>query len=156
MKRGLVLLVVCLGAASVSAATGRPLDVDARARTAQKIALATVTEVEAGRFDVNEFGDRLIVTRVWLEVEETLKGPYAPVLALDVEGGSIGDLRLEVSDMPVLKRGDRAVFFLDARRDAHVPNGRDHGILRLDATERVVGHGVTLADIRARVRGAQR
>ena len=156
MKSALVLLVVCLGAASASASNGRPLDVDARARAAQRVAIATVSDVEGGHFAVNEFGDRLIVTRVWLQVEETLKGPYAPVLALDVEGGSIGDLRLEVSDMPVLKRGDRAVFFLDARRDAHVPNGRDHGILRLDATERLVGHDLTLADVRARVRGAQR
>lgn len=156
MKRALVLLVVCLGSVSASASTGRPLDVNARARAAQKVAIARVSDVEPGRFAVNEFGDRLIVTRVWLDVEETLKGPHLPVVAIDLEGGSIGDLTLHVSDMPVLRRGDRAVFFMDVRGDAHVPNGRDHGVLTLDQTERVIGHGLTLADVRARVQGAQR
>lgn len=148
-----MLVGVCLAAASATASTGRPLDVDSRSRAAQKVVVATVREV-AGRFAVNEFGDRLIMSRVWLDVEETLKGLHAPVLAVDVEGGSVGDLRLEVSDMPIMQTGDRAVFFLDVRGDVHTPNGRGHGVLKVDQAQRVIGHGLTLADVRARVRGA--
>jgi hypothetical protein len=72
-----------------------------------------------------------------------------------VEGGTVGGLTLEVSDMPVLAAGDEAVLFLDtpATGDA-TPHDRGFGILKLDAEGRVRGNGPTLDEIRGRVRAA--
>src|SRR5204863_8510432 len=65
-------------------------------------------------FATNRFGDQLIVSNAVLEVLETLKGAPQAVTTVTVEGGTVGDLTLRVSDMQELKEGDRAVFFLDA------------------------------------------
>jgi hypothetical protein len=155
MRLALVLSMVCVTAGMLSASTRQPVDVAVRAKAAGRIVVATVSDVESGRFDVNQFGDRVIVTRAWLQVDEVLKGPYEPVVAVDLEGGSIGDLTLRVSDMPSLQRGERALFFLNApRAGGHAPNGRGLGILKLDAAGRVVGSTVTLADLKAQVRAA--
>jgi hypothetical protein len=156
MRSGVALLLsMCVTAATVSASVGRPPDVASRAKSASKIVVATVTDVEPGRFDVSQYGDRVIVTRAWLRVDEMLKGNHEPLIALDIEGGSVGDLTLRVSDMPTLKKGERGVFFLDnPRRDAHEPNGRGAGILKLDLAGRVLNSNLTLADVRANVRAA--
>jgi len=45
----------------------------------------------------------LIVSTVVLDVVETLKGPAAPTLNVSVEGGTVGDLTLTVSDLPSLQ-----------------------------------------------------
>jgi hypothetical protein len=119
------------------------------------VVVATVNDVETGRFEVNEFGDRIIVTRAWLRVEEALKGPFEPLVAIDVEGGTLGDLTLTVSDMPLLKRGERAVFYLDAPRDgAHRPSGRGLGIMKVDGAGRVAESALTVADVKAQIRAA--
>ena len=151
-------LLVCALFASVPlyASTESIVDIDSRARKSAAIVVATVTEVEAGRFDVNPFGDRLIVTRAWLRVEEVVKGRPQQVIALDLEGGTVGDLTLQVSDMPAMRRGERAVLFLDAGRNgAFAPNGRGQGVLKL-AGERVSNSSLTLADLKTRIRAALR
>jgi len=145
-------LLAC--AATVIAAT-LPADVTARARRANRVVVAEVTDVTP-RFDVNEHGDRLIISRVLLQVEETLKGTASPIVEMDVEGGTIGDLTLKVSDLPVIRRGERGVFFLSAASaGVHRPNGRGDGILMLDASNRVAGEALSLADVRAAVRSAR-
>ena len=145
-------LLAC--AATVIAAT-LPADVTARARRANRVVVAEVTDVTP-RFDVNEHGDRLIISRVLLQVEETLKGTASPIVEMDVEGGTIGDLTLKVSDLPVIRRGERGVFFLSAASaGVHRPNGRGDGILMLDASNRVSGEALSLSDVRAAVRSAR-
>ena len=129
--------------------------VTARARGATRVVVAEVTDVTP-RFDVNEHGDRLIISRVLLQVEETLKGTASPIVEMDVEGGTIGDLTLKVSDLPVIRRGERGVFFLSAATaGVHRPNGRGDGILKLDASNRVAGEALSLSDVRAAVRSAR-
>lgn len=156
MKAGLALAAMCAMVVSTAASTGRPVDVGSRAKAAERIVLAVVEDV-IPRFEVNEFGDRLIVSQLWVRVDETLKGSHVALLPVDVEGGTIGDLTLEVSDMPALRKGERAVFFLDSTKSGtSKPHGRGDGVLKLDAAGRVQGQNLTLNDVRAMVRAAAR
>jgi hypothetical protein len=151
------LLFCVLGISSVIyAAPGQPPPAAARARGAGRVVVAKVAEVQP-RFETNRHGDRLIVSELLLDVEETWKGAATPVLQATVEGGTIGALTLAVSDMPALKPGDRAVFFLDAtERGGHVPHDRGFGILKLGAAGRIEGSDQTLGDLRRAVQAATR
>jgi len=101
------------------------------------------------QWQVNEFGDRLIVSNVHLSVEETLKGDSEPLLSIEVEGGTIGELTLHVSDLATFAPGDRAVFYLKRNgRGVFVPHLRGQGVLKLDLSNRVPGSSLTLAEIR--------
>jgi hypothetical protein len=154
MRFVLASVFVCLSAASAVAA--QPPDVAADAKRADKVVVAVVEDV-VPRFAVNEFGDRLIVSEVWLRVEETLKGSLQNLVPMDVEGGTIGDLTLRVSDLPALKTGERGVFLLDATAGGRSkPHARGNGILKLDAADRVVGTNLRLVDVKATVKASQK
>jgi hypothetical protein len=118
--------------------------------------VASVQDVSA-HFARNSFGDQLIVSRVLLQLEENLKGSSAePMLSVDVEGGTIGDLTLHVSDLPALRPGERAVFFLERTGDGHlVPHLRGLGILKLTDQNSVRGSTLTLASVRQMVRAVR-
>lgn len=158
MKRvhAFVLSAVVAAAAPLAASDGPRPDLTALARRAERVVVATVTRVEPV-FQTNEFGDRLIVSRAHLRVETMLKHDGGPeALVLEVEGGTIGDLTLSVSDLPTLEPGERAVVF--ARRNSRgefVPEGRGHGILKLDSSDRVQGRPLTLAAVRQAVEQAR-
>jgi hypothetical protein len=143
---------------TVAAQHGPPVDLTSLARGADRVVLATVTRVDPV-FQTNEFGDKLIVSRTHLRVDTTLKNgrqPDSDALVLELEGGTIGDLKLEVSDLPSLERGDRAVVFVRQNgRGALVPHGRGHGILKLDASDRVEGTQLTLSAVRHAVQRAR-
>lgn len=162
MKKTLLAVAVICGTAGVFAQSDAPTDVPARARGAQRVVVGHVLDVHS-QFQTNRFGDRLIVSNVLVEVSETLKGAAAPVLQLSVEGGTVGDLTLKVSDMPALNSGDRAVFFLDpdGGTGMHIPHDRGHGVLKLNGADQVQGTTMTLDAVRQQVRdglarGAQR
>lgn len=106
-------------------------DVVSRARRAGRVVVATVIDV-APIAASNEFGDLLIVSRTTLAVEEVLRGELTSTVMVDVEGGSLGGLTLEVSDMPSLEPGDRGVFLLDPSIEGvSVLHDRGRGFLRL-------------------------
>jgi hypothetical protein len=103
-------------------------------------------------WQVNEFGDRLIVSVVRVGVSETLKGEAAPIVDVEVEGGTIGTLTLHVSDQVSFAPGERATFFIRRnRRGKFVPHLRGHGLLKLDPANRVPGTSLTLDRIRREV-----
>jgi len=79
-------------------------DYGTRAKGAAQVVVAVVQDIQP-RFDVNQYGDRLIISRTLLRVQETLKGATESVVEMDLEGGTIGDLTLHVSDLPALQRG---------------------------------------------------
>lgn len=139
-------------AASSSADVSRA-DLTSLARGADRVVVATVTDVDPV-FQSNEFGDRLIVSRTHLRVDSVLKNGNGPgsdlqSIVMELEGGTIGDLTLTVSDLPSLERGERAVVFLRQNsRGVLAPHGRGHGILKLDSSDRVEGSTLTLAEIR--------
>ena len=161
MKHVPALLVAALVFTGLPAqAQGPRTDLTSLARTADRVVVATVTLVDPV-FQSNEFGDRLIISRTHLRVDSILKnasgrGAEDQDLVMELEGGTIGDLTLTVSDLPVLKRGERAVVFL--RQNSHgglEPHGRGEGILKLDAADRVTGSAVTLSAIRDAVNAAR-
>ena len=122
-----------------------------RARGAELVVVGRVASV-APVWQVNEFGDRLIVSVVRVVVNETLKGQALPTLDVEVEGGTIGELTLHVSDQTSFAPGERAVFYLKrTARGTFVPHLRGLGLLKLDASNRVPGSSLTLEEIRREV-----
>ena len=154
MRRWLAVAMVCVSASTVRAEVGPPTDLAAHSRGAGKVVVARISIVHS-EFATNRFGDQLIVSNAVLEVLETLKGAPQAVTTVTVEGGTVGDLTLRVSDMQELKEGERAVFFLDADGKGNAPHGRGRGILKLDDDDRVQGSsGLTLDHVRNAVRSA--
>ena len=154
MNKAVVAAALSCVAVVVYADIGPVTDVPTRARGAGRVVVARILDVDA-QFQTNRFGDQLIVSNALLEVLETLKGAPAATLRVAVEGGTVGDLTLKVSDMPAIHSGDRAVFFLDdGGNGTHVPHDRGRGVLKLEQTDRVEGSALTLNDIRQQVRSA--
>jgi hypothetical protein len=138
-----------------AAAQHAPVALAERGRGAERVVVGRVSSVDP-HWQVNEFGDRLIVSTVRMSVEETLKGDASPVLAVEVEGGTIAGLTLHVSDLATLVPGERAVFYLRRNnRGALVPHLRGQGLLKLDASNRVPGSGLTLDEIRRTIAAAR-
>ncbi len=105
----------------------------------------------------NEYGDQLIISRTTVVVEEVLRGSPTETLTVDIEGGTLDDLTLEVSDMPSVKLGDRGIFFVTrSAGDSHVLHRRGEGLLRLRQNEVVDRPGVTLDFIRRQLASATR
>ena len=157
MKRtALVLLILGLTAATGVAKVDGPADVTEKARGSTKVVLGTVTDVEA-EFGENEHGDRLILSRVTVRVDETMKGVHEGTVVVTLEGGTVGDLRLEVSDMPRLERGNRAVMFLTSSPGGdHKPHGRGSGVVEVGADGRATDADLTVDDIRTAVKAASK
>jgi hypothetical protein len=155
-RRFLTALLVAGSTLTALGAPQPPRSVPERAKSSQHVVVATIVAADA-RYEANEFGDHLIVSKVRLAIEETLKGPSARELAMDLEGGTVGDVTLAVSDLPKLERGERAVFFLAKSRTTGrlVPHLRGQSILKLDKAQRVTGTDVTLAEVREQVRNAR-
>ena len=152
-----VPVIVCLGCCLLgSDATARAIQTTAvplaeRARGAELVVVGRVASL-APKWQVNEFGDRLIVSVVRVIVNETLKGPALAALDVEVEGGTIGEVTLHVSDQASLAPGERAVFYLNrTARGVFVPHLRGEGLLKLDASNRVSGSSLTLEEIRREV-----
>jgi hypothetical protein len=156
MKRPstLVLQFFAIGlcaAVSASAADSRQVDLPARTRGARKVVVAKAISVTPS-WRTNAHGDRLIVSDVALQVEETLKGTPASLIWLEMEGGTIDGLTLAVSSQTPMKAGERAVFFLDETSSGlHLPHLKGMGVLRLDANDRIRGSALRLDEVRRQV-----
>lgn len=140
-----VLAITTHAAASVTV----PVPLPDRVRGAERVVVAQVEDLHA-TYETNEYGDQLIVSHVRLRVEESLKGKPDASLEIDVVGGTVGDLTLEVSNLPRMNRGERAVFFLTTNRHSGrlVPYLWGQGILKLDAQNRVRGTSLDLTTIK--------
>jgi hypothetical protein len=142
-------------ATATAAQEGSPVPLVERARGAEQIILGRVASVSP-EWRVNDFGDRLITSVVHVSVDETLKGNSQATVDVEVEGGTIGDLTLHVSDQQSFAPGDRAVFYLArSRRGAMVPHLRGQGTLKLDRASRVPNSSLTLDEIRRTVAAAR-
>jgi hypothetical protein len=125
-----------------------PVPLVDRTRGSERVVVGRVTAVSPV-WQTNEFGDRLIVSILSVAVDETLRGPAQQAVDVEVEGGTIGDLTLHVSDLETFAPGDRGVFYLKrGSRGALIPHLRGQGLLKLDRSDRVRGSNVTLADVR--------
>ena len=129
-------------------------DIANRTRGAARVVLGRVLDVQS-RFETNRFGDQLIISTLLVEVSETLKGRQAAMASVVIEGGTVGDLTLRVSDLPSMKAGDRAVFFLDAGTGGvEQLHDRGRGVLKVTSDDRIEGATVSLADIRRSILAA--
>ena len=146
-----LVVAICL-LAGHAVAQDAPVPLAERARGAERVVVGRVTSVNP-MWQTNEFGDRLIVSVVSVTVDETLKGPSQAAVDVEVEGGTIGELTLHVSDLESFTPGDRAVFYLRrSPRGAFVPHLRSQGLLKLDPSDRVRGSSDTLTDVRRAAR----
>jgi hypothetical protein len=138
-------------AISAIAADSRQVDLPTRARGARKVVVAKAVSVTP-TWRTTAHGDRLIVSEVALQVEETLKGTPASLMWLEVEGGTIDGVTLAVSSLTPMKAGERGVFFLDETSSGlHVPHLKGMGILKLDANDRIQGGSLRLEEVRRQV-----
>lgn len=158
MRRRLFMVwVVCVWMAGGALADSVPdIAIQSRAQGAERVVVASLETVYA-TYDRNEFGDDLIVSRAWVRVREVMKGSGLGVgqgFEMEVEGGTVGDITLRVSDMPGIAPGDEAILFLTRdRRGRIVPYLRGLGILKLDTRGRVAGTEVTVEDLRPVLQG---
>lgn len=157
MRVVLCLCAVLAAPQVLSASNGRLVDIPERAKGAETVVVGTVVDVHSS-FRTNASGDQLIVSRAVVLVDEQLKGPgQSSTIEVDIEGGTVGDLTLTVSDMPSIAIGERATFFLNrGESGVHVPHLRGLGILKLDKHGRVPGSSLTLTQIRRMTNGSQR
>lgn len=155
MKAAMALALVFTLPTVLSASDISSPDVGTRTRGAGRVVVGTVVNIQS-HFDVNRFGDQLIVSDTEVRVDETLKGAPQSVVTVTLEGGTVGDLTLEVSDMPPMKKGDRAVMFLNQTpAGGHLPWGRGNGVLKLDSTNHIEGTNLTLDDVKRMVGAAR-
>jgi hypothetical protein len=147
-------LTLVVGSARVTAEP--PDGIADRARGADQVVVAQVVAVTPS-YETNEYGDRLIVSHVDLNVEETLKGKAAHRASLDITGGTLDGITLEVSHEPKVRLGERGVFFMKLKRNGKFgPHKGDEGVLALDAQNRVKGTTVDLPAVRQAVAAAGR
>lgn len=150
----LALLTISLTATSAVAKVDGRLDVAEKSRGSERVVLGTVTDVTS-EFGENDHGDRLILSRVTVRVDETMKGVHEGAVVVTLEGGTVGDLKLVVSDMPTLERGNRAVMFLtNSPAGEHKPYGRGSGVVEIGPDGNALESDLTVDGIRAAVKAA--
>jgi hypothetical protein len=155
-RRLFASFLIVLAHAAVAGAQEPSVPLADRARGAERVVVGRVTAVSP-TWSVTEFGDKLIVSVATVTVDETLRGPAQQTLDVEIEGGTIGDITLHVSDLEPVAPGDRAVFYLARnRRGALVPHLRGQGLLKLDRANRVSGSNVTLDEVRRTARQVPR
>jgi len=142
-----LLLALTASTADAGQRSAGPATIEERTAGAERVVVAAVESVTAD-YQTNEFGDRLIVSHAKLRIQEALKGPGDP-LTLDYEGGTVDDVTLHVSTLPVLRPGERGVFFVDrGKKGEFRPHLRGQGILKLDPQDHVPNSSLTLDDLR--------
>ena len=144
-----------LGASTGLAAQGTgALTLVERARGADRVVVGQVVSVSPA-WQINEFGDRLIVSTLRVNVDENLKGPSSAAVDVEVEGGTIGTLTLHVSDQASFVPNERGVFFVRRTpRGTFVAHLRGQSLMKLDASNRIQGMALTLDDVRREVGAA--
>ncbi|HMR09496.1 MAG TPA: hypothetical protein PKA88_27140 [Polyangiaceae bacterium] len=107
----------------------RPVEPEFHFEGAERVVLGTVEQVSAG-LGQNEWGDTLILSTVRVRVWKQLRGTGGDVIEFQLEGGTLGDTTLNVSDLPRPNPGDQGVFALRRHRtrEGWVPNLRGSGI----------------------------
>jgi hypothetical protein len=105
--KSFTLILMLVG--SVSFALEIPLAWESLTRKSDRIARGSVRNLSC-KAGTNEFGDELIYTDVYIGVTDALKGDRSDFV-LTIEGGTLDDVTLTVSDAPVFKIGEEVVVF---------------------------------------------
>ena len=78
---------------------------------ATHILMGKVESVESF-YGVNERGDQIILSHVKVKALKWIKGDHSSAVDFLVEGGSVGDMALKVSDIPEFEKGQRLRLLL--------------------------------------------
>lgn len=150
-SRVIAVLVLLVAPIALRAQPTEPvahkLSLDQLTDRAAAIVVSTVTSRKAEWEHYG--GSRLIITKITLAVEQSIKGSTPRTLVVEVVGGTIGDETLTVSDVPAFRVGDRDVLFLNGHPHAVSPLvGSDQGRFRVlnesaGGTARVLSAGFT-------------
>lgn len=150
MGRRLVLVCLWVAAVAITAAQGPP-DIASRAKGAAVVVIGQVASMTA-QYELNQYGDSVIVSHVAVHVLDVLKGSAGSHVDLDVEGGTVGDVTMTVSDLPRLREGERAVLFLTPHGKAFRPYKRGFGIVKVQPSG-MTTEGVPLDVLRGQIQG---
>ena len=88
--------------------------------------VATVADITAS-VATSPLGDSLIYSELRLDVSETIKGSPQPTLIVTIVGGEAAGTGMHASNRPVMRQGDRAIYFLNPASDG---SGQDRKLLR--------------------------
>lgn len=150
-SRAIALMsVVVAGAAFVHAGSpkaSQQLELKSRMKGAERAFVGRVTRVSP-YMKKTDRGDVLIVSHVEMAVEEALKGQATSTVPMEIEGGTLNGVTMEVSDMPQMAVGLRAVVMLKRNaRGEMAPHQRGAGVLELEQ-EHVKNSDLWLDDVR--------
>ncbi len=157
-SRAIALMsVIVAGAALVQAGSpkaSQQVELRSRIKGAERAFIGRVTRVSP-YMKKTDHGDVLIVSRVEMAVEEPLKGQAAATVPMEIEGGTLNGVTMEVSDMPQMAAGLRAVVMLKRNaRGEMVPHQRGAGVLELEQ-DHVKNSDLWLDDVRLAAAGAR-
>jgi len=105
---------------------GQATKVDQKDIEATDIVVGQVEDASS-YYDLNEWGDEIIFTRVEVRVDKNVKGRAQHRVSFSVEGGQLGDLALNVSESPVFTRGESVKLYLKKEQDKY--SYVDHQVL---------------------------
>src|SRR2546428_6881615 len=114
-RRSGLLLSFCIGLPALASMV-LPLATDDQLRLSDAVCRGTVTGVESYR----DPADGLIYSRATLQVDETFKGKFPPMVALVHHGGEWDGMSEIDGFNPQLKAGEERVLFLSRRADGRL------------------------------------
>ena len=154
MVRLVAAVLVVVGVSGAAAAQNATLEF--RAGGAERVVVATARAVTAS-WRENEHGDRIIVSRVQLDVDETLKGAQAStVCSTWTVARSTASRCASRACTCRSPASARSSCWIPPTGGVHTPHLRGLGILPLDDQDVVRGSNVSLSEIRTRVRAQGR
>src|SRR6266853_1088320 len=114
-RRSGLLLSFCFGLPALASMV-LPLATDEQLRLSEAVCRGTVTGVESYR----DPADGLIYSRATLQVDETFKGKFPPMVTLVHHGGEVDGMSEIDGFNPQLKAGEERVLFLSRRGDGRL------------------------------------
>jgi hypothetical protein len=149
------ILILLLAGSTSHAGQLKPETIEERAAGSQKVIHAKVVGVQSYK-TTNSYGDQLIMSRLKLNVLETLKGADHHETEMVMEGGTVDGLTMKNSSLPAVSdlQGSELVLFLVDSKEGLAPYHAGIGIVPLDSvTKKVPKTNLDLETIRKKVKG---
>lgn len=115
--------------------------------------LIGVTENVRSRYETNEYGDDLIVSDVRIRPEEILKGrsDSSDIVLNNLIGGTVGNMSLGASHVPVFAQGERVSLFLKQERGGLRIIDGESGKSRVNNFGQLPEMGISVEQLRSEV-----
>ncbi len=109
MSKRIFVLFLALSLLLIFPALATKVDKDALEAT--HVLIGKVKSVDS-YYDSNKWGDTLIYSQVGIKVEKKLKGEIEDFVDFIVEGGTVGEITLKVSEYPLFTEGEKVKLYL--------------------------------------------